>query len=84
MSQKTDAVVASTIGIDTGKNTLHLISLNFQWDFDSRTHTNGTFLYQKERAPLPAALVLTRNGAITPVDRAARSLVTSFEVTCEH
>ena len=25
MSQKTEAVVASTIGIDTGKNTLHLI-----------------------------------------------------------
>jgi hypothetical protein len=28
MSQKTDAVVASTIGIDTGKNTLHLIGLD--------------------------------------------------------
>ncbi len=25
MPQKTDAVVASTIGIDTGKNTLHLV-----------------------------------------------------------
>jgi len=25
MSQKTDTVVARTIGIDTGKNTLHLI-----------------------------------------------------------
>ena len=30
MSQKTDAVVASTIGIDTGKNTLHLIGLDDQ------------------------------------------------------
>src|SRR6266487_1602529 len=30
MSQKTDAVVASTIGIDTGKNTLHLIGLDEQ------------------------------------------------------
>jgi len=28
MSQKTDAVVARTIGIDTGKNTLHLIGLD--------------------------------------------------------
>ena len=28
MSQKTDAVVASTIGIDTGKNTLHLVGLD--------------------------------------------------------
>jgi transposase len=28
MSQKTDAVVACTIGIDTGKNTLHLIGLD--------------------------------------------------------
>ena len=28
MSQKTDTVVASTIGIDTGKNTLHLIGLD--------------------------------------------------------
>jgi hypothetical protein len=30
MSQKTDAVVASTIGIDTGKNTLHLVGLDEQ------------------------------------------------------
>ena len=30
MLQKTDAVVASTIGIDTGKNTLHLIGLDDQ------------------------------------------------------
>jgi transposase len=30
MSQKIDAVVASTIGIDTGKNTLHLIGLDDQ------------------------------------------------------
>jgi transposase len=30
MSQKTDAVVISTIGIDTGKNTLHLIGLDDQ------------------------------------------------------
>ena len=30
MSRKTDAVVASTIGIDTGKNTLHLIGLDDQ------------------------------------------------------
>jgi transposase len=30
MSQKIDAVVASTIGIDTGKNTLHLIGLDEQ------------------------------------------------------
>jgi hypothetical protein len=30
MSQKIDAVVASTIGIDTGKNALHLIGLNDQ------------------------------------------------------
>src|SRR6266487_1558141 len=30
MSQKTDAVVSSTIGIDTGKNTLHLIGLDDQ------------------------------------------------------
>ncbi len=30
MSQKTDTVVASTIGIDTGKNTLHLIGLDDQ------------------------------------------------------
>jgi nucleoid DNA-binding protein len=30
MSQKTDAVVISTIGIDTGKNTLHLVSLDDQ------------------------------------------------------
>jgi transposase len=28
MSQKTDVVVASTIGIDTGKNELHLIGLD--------------------------------------------------------
>ena len=28
MTRKTDAVVASTIGIDTGKNTLHLIGLD--------------------------------------------------------
>jgi hypothetical protein len=28
MLQKTDAVVASTIGIDTGKSTLHLIGLD--------------------------------------------------------
>jgi len=28
MSQKTEAVVASIIGIDTGKNTLHLIGLD--------------------------------------------------------
>jgi transposase len=30
MSRNTDAVVASTIGIDTGKNTLHLIGLDDQ------------------------------------------------------
>jgi transposase len=30
MSQKTGAVVAKTIGIDTGKNTLHLIGLDDQ------------------------------------------------------
>jgi transposase len=30
MSQRTDAVVASTIGIDTGKNTLHLVGLDDQ------------------------------------------------------
>jgi transposase len=30
MPQKTDAVVASTIGIDTGKNTLHLVGLDDQ------------------------------------------------------
>jgi transposase len=30
MSQKTNAVVASTIGIDTGKNTLHLVGLDNQ------------------------------------------------------
>lgn len=30
MTQRTDAVVASTIGIDTGKNTLHLIGLDEQ------------------------------------------------------
>ena len=30
MSQKTDAVVISTIGIDTGKNTLHLVGLDDQ------------------------------------------------------
>jgi hypothetical protein len=36
-------------------------------------------------APLPAAVVLTRNGAIPPLgNRAARSFVTSFEVTYEH
>jgi hypothetical protein len=28
MSQKRDAVAVSTIGIDTGKNTLHLIGLD--------------------------------------------------------
>ena len=28
MSRKTDAVVARTIGIDTGKNMLHLIGLS--------------------------------------------------------
>ena len=28
MSQKTDVTVARTIGIDTGKNTLHLIGLD--------------------------------------------------------
>ncbi len=28
MSRNTDTVVASTIGIDTGKNTLHLIGLD--------------------------------------------------------
>jgi len=28
MSQKTSATVAHTIGIDTGKNTLHLIGLD--------------------------------------------------------
>ena len=28
MSRKTDTVVANTIGIDTGKNTLHLIGLD--------------------------------------------------------
>ena len=28
MSRKTEAVVARTIGIDTGKNTLHLIGLD--------------------------------------------------------
>jgi hypothetical protein len=39
---------------------------------------------QRDRTPLPAAMVLTRNGAIPPLgNRAARSLVTSFEVTCE-
>ncbi len=30
MSQRTDAVVISTIGIDTGKNTLHLVGLDDQ------------------------------------------------------
>jgi transposase len=30
MSRRTDAVVASTIGIDTGKNTLHLVGLDDQ------------------------------------------------------
>ncbi len=30
MSRKTDAVIARTIGIDTGKNTLHLIGLDEQ------------------------------------------------------
>ena len=30
MSQKTGALVAKTIGIDTGKNTLHLIGLDDQ------------------------------------------------------
>ena len=28
MSRKTDTVIARTIGIDTGKNTLHLIGLD--------------------------------------------------------
>ena len=32
MSRKTDTVVASTIGIDTGKNTLHLIGLDNRGD----------------------------------------------------
>ena len=32
MSRKTDAVVAHTIGIDTGKNTLHLIGLKKYYD----------------------------------------------------
>jgi hypothetical protein len=31
MSHKTAATVAHTIGIDTGKNTLHLIGLDDQW-----------------------------------------------------
>ena len=30
MSQNTDTVIALTIGIDTGKNTLHLIGLDDQ------------------------------------------------------
>jgi hypothetical protein len=30
MSQRTDAVVVSTIGIDTGKNALHLVGLDDQ------------------------------------------------------
>ena len=30
MYQKTDTVVACTIGIDTGKNTLHLIGLDYR------------------------------------------------------
>jgi hypothetical protein len=30
MSQRTDAVIANTIGIDMGKNTLHLIDLDDQ------------------------------------------------------
>jgi hypothetical protein len=30
MSQRTDAPVVSTIGIDTGKNTLHLVGLDDQ------------------------------------------------------
>jgi hypothetical protein len=41
MSRKTDAVVASTIGIDTGKNTLHLIGLDEQ----------GTIILRKRCAP---------------------------------
>ena len=31
MLQKTNAVAVRTIGIDTGKNTLHLIGLDQQW-----------------------------------------------------
>jgi transposase len=44
MSQKTNAVVASTIGIDTGKNTPHLVGLDNQ----------GTILREKlERTLVP-------------------------------
>ena len=45
----------------------------------------GIWRNEGDRSPLPAAVVLTRNGAIPPLgNRAARSFVTSFEVTYEH
>ena len=36
MSQKTDAIVASIIGIDTGKSTLHLLGLDDERAIASR------------------------------------------------
>ena len=46
MSRKTDAVVACTIGIDAGKNTLHLVGLDDRGAIVLRS-------LQMERAALP-------------------------------
>ena len=42
MSHKTAATVAHTIGIDTGKNTLHLIGLDIG-------HVDGAFSQETQR-----------------------------------
>ena len=43
MSQRADAVVISTIGIDTGKNTLHLVGLDDQGTVLVRRDTYVTY-----------------------------------------
>jgi len=72
MSQKTDAVVASTIGIDTGKNTLHLIGLDDQGTIVLRISRRHLSHVMAERDQLACHIV--RRHASLDTDQAPRHI----------
>jgi hypothetical protein len=51
MSHKTVATVAHTIGIDTGKNTLHLIGLD-DWNGSNRPWRDGCCFRKPTSTPV--------------------------------
>ena len=62
MSRKTDAVVARTIGIDTGKNMLHLIGLDDNGAIVLREKVSRGRATGSGRKPARTAAVKSRRG----------------------